>query len=409
MSTLRRAGRGMKGALLVLVALLGTAPMTVADVIRVPEDHAVLQDAIDAAAAGDVIAITGGTHNGVKIDKPLTLVGSASQPPLIRRGLPIFYKTAEPCIDLSTEGRVVLAGLVINTYGAASLLNNPVAIAGDAGELLILHCDVDTYAQPWGYTKSTPAIAVWSDHILIVDSQVRGGQHYYSETTTTIQPSDNSGAGLYANSLSASGLCTVLDSEVRGGHGPIANVVYQSVFSQWHCGDPGGVSGPAVGGAVTLVHGNSVFAAGEAGHAWVYYSGSTPVGMPDEECDLPVAPVFDPADVGNVVELDASTLGLSSGGFVEGQTSVLTLGALENGLLLVGPPDPTAPQVGIAGALYLDGQELSSTPLSLSSPVTRNLTPGPVDPAQWGTVIGLQLYSPATGLTRPVFMAVLAP
>ena len=389
--------RGPVRALAIVTLLLLAAPSQ-AGVIRVPEDHVDLQDAIDAASAGDVIAITGGTHYGVTVDKPLTLVGSASQKPSIEHG---FFSPGStsltPCIRLSTEGVVTLANLTLHTgFNSSSSVFPPPAVSGSCDELRILHCAISS-TNPTGDGYQAPANGMWADceRMLFVDSSALGCEMYFNLGVSQIASVENAGSG-----LSTSGQLTVLDSVLTGADGPFATVH----GTNWQCGQPGGSSGSGAL-AASLAHANSTFTSGVAGAASVNYAAPWS-DQPDEVCDLPVAA---PIVAQSVMEWDASTLALSSGGFVADQTTTVTVGALGNALLLVGPPDVTAPQVGIAGALYLDADQLSITPINAPSQVTRDITPGAFDPEQWGSLVGLQLYSPGTGLTRPVFMAVLPP
>jgi hypothetical protein len=384
--------------LLMLVLTPAALAAPVAEVIRVPEDHAILQDAIDAAAPGDVIAITGGLHDGVTIDKALSLVGSASDRPSIRRGIGAGFQEATPSITLSDAGRVVLAGLEIDPAVGGTWSNNPGAIAGSAAELLILHCEIGAYAQPTGYMLSTPAIGGFFGRMLIVDSVVVGGKLHYDGPTPSIYAGDKGGAAV---STWGGTKLTVLDATIQGADAD--NVVVHG--DDWHCGDPGGDSGPAVLGAPELFSSNAVLASGAGATAFVHHAPPW-FGPYDEICPLPVPP---PLDVASQWEWDASPLAISAGGLVGGQTFSVSFGGLGPLLLLTGPPDLSAPAIGTSGALLLAPGELMIAELDVPAPVTRDVVLGPFEDFQWGQILGLQLYSPATGLTRPAFAAVLPP
>jgi nitrous oxidase accessory protein len=65
---------------LVMASLVGAGtPVTLAETINVPDDHATIQDAIDASEPGDTIIVEGGFHGPVIIDvEGLTLVGDGA-------------------------------------------------------------------------------------------------------------------------------------------------------------------------------------------------------------------------------------------------------------------------------------------------------------------------------------------
>jgi hypothetical protein len=53
----------------------GAARTAEAGILRVPDEFATIQAAVDAAAAGDIVDVGPGSHCGATIDKPVTLVG----------------------------------------------------------------------------------------------------------------------------------------------------------------------------------------------------------------------------------------------------------------------------------------------------------------------------------------------
>ena len=144
-------------ALLAASSLLGT--------IDVPADFPAVQAAVDAAQAGDVILIDGGTYaEAVTIDKAVTLVGRAGPVSTISAGV----AQAGPAIRLQgpASGVVTLCNLTIAVQGdhAHSAIEG-----GGFSELRVMHCDIPAPQV------AEPAVDVAAPITLIVDSTVVGG------------------------------------------------------------------------------------------------------------------------------------------------------------------------------------------------------------------------------------------
>ncbi len=86
MNTLRESIMRSNAVLLVLLAVVGTP--AVAANLSVPGDHATIQEAVDAAAPGDVINVGPGNFAGAAIFKMVTIIGSPGT--IIDEGNPLF-------------------------------------------------------------------------------------------------------------------------------------------------------------------------------------------------------------------------------------------------------------------------------------------------------------------------------
>jgi len=142
-----------------LLALLLTpwlAHTAQAEVLHVPAQFAQLQDAIAAAAPGDVILIQGGTHEDVVIDKPLHLAGHATARPLFTPlewdgSLP-FDTTPAVTLAGPGQGAVTLSAIDFggSTGSVFATQNTPAIEGGGFAELRLLHCDIQapTWVDP---------------------------------------------------------------------------------------------------------------------------------------------------------------------------------------------------------------------------------------------------------------------
>lgn len=200
-------------ALALLLVLAGTSSAQA--VHDVPGDFPSIQEAIDAAAPGDIVLVAGGTHEGpITIDRPLTLMGDPQ--PSIRPRFQVFDFMQPPAIVLagSGSGKVVLVNLSVGgqVNGITTASSSAGIQGGGFAELHLLECRV---AGPFwtlltGQAFGSPALRTSVPRILLQHSSLRGADSANDGCYGNGPPGP---AGIEAPTSSV----VVLDSLVRGG------------------------------------------------------------------------------------------------------------------------------------------------------------------------------------------------
>lgn len=378
------------------ILLVITAPALSAQ-LQVPQDHASIQGAIDAASAGDVILVNGGDHGPFVIDKPLTLIGSASDRPVLRTYSVMEFQSLpapsfDPPVTLAGPGFgvVTLAGFEI---GGDELFweyqdSAPAIGGGGFDGLRVLHCEVA--APEWsnlGNPFFSPGIDVDVAHLLVRDSSVVGGKAgfnggYWMPTLPS------GGAGILST-----GDVDLFDSHVRGGEG-FDNVYDHAVLSgPGVCEDiSDGEGGPGVSTPGVLRVSGSTIEGGPGADVYV--------DKDDVTTFLCQRPDGAPLDVGQMLALDES---LSGDGPLVPLThwTLSSISASSTEAFLVLSLAPSAPVATSVGPLYMPIDALFLLPVatgetSLSFPVRD-------DPALLGATVVIQRYDLSdAALSRPV-------
>ena len=382
-------------ATLATAALLLAAPALVAQ-IHVPGDFDDLQEAIDAAQYGDVIVVTGGDYGPFVIDKPLTLVGSASDRPVLRTYSTMeFQSQPEPSFD----GPVTLAGPGAGTVTIAGFdiggdelfweyQQAPPAIRGGGFDALhVLHCDVAAPAWTnYGNPNAAPGIEVDLPYLLVRDSRVVGGKAGWNGgfDSNTLMPGD---AG-----IESTGDVELFDAHVIGGEG--YDNTYDNYFLPTECSQVNdGKGGTGVVTPGTLRAARSVIEGGPGAEVKV----DDGPGVGAFLCQKEDGEVM---EVGAYVELDDSLQG--SGALVPNSTWTLRSdSASTSSALLLVSVEPVAPQATFAGALYMPPTELWTVPIATGGAVLT--VPVRDDPGLLGATVVIQRYDLSEGtLSRPV-------
>ena len=392
MSPLRSYVRPLVGALLLLLL----APSGLADQIDVPGDYAVLQDAVDAASPGDVIVVDGGEHPSIVVDKELSIVGVAGNPPFLHVDFGVGPLGQDPAVTLDGpgSGRVVLSGVEVGgtAGGVVNGAADPIA-GGGFDELWILHSTVTAteWVNPTGAGFAARAVSVDVGHVLVEDSTIRGGAPISDSVWTD--------AFVYSGgaAISTTGDVSCFDSIVVGGDGLTA-YMFTGIFDPGGCQNLfGGLGGRAVVTPGTLWHANTIFAAGEG--ATISVNGSS---GPEYVCNLPSGPAL---GVGAAITFGSLMLP-PAGGLGPGDTLTLQWISPDTASQLVFSVVPTAPvRVGTAGWLYMDPEFLVIIPVPGAGVVT--LPVATSDPVLTGFPLAFQIYTSAVGLSRPVFATFL--
>ncbi|MFG0316860.1 MAG: hypothetical protein ACF8XB_06280 [Planctomycetota bacterium JB042] len=403
----------MRSLTLTLVLLLtsSASPKTLVVDPNGSGDHTSLQAAIDAATAGDVLQVVGGTYLTITVDKPLTIV---AEPRATIRPAPAFPATLCshcgfvcqcPAVTLAgpgATGTVALVNLEIGGAWDGSFFSNGGngIYGGGFAELHVSRCHVFGAIPEWitGSAKSTQAI------------HVAGSLPLITATASTIEagPSDS----LYYTTPSYSGRAAIdaptstvvlLDSLVRGGD--VASPYILGPGSTLPPGPcpcpsiPDGEGGPGIV-AQTLFEAGSVVLGGKGQDVYDGTTSSTwPLPPFGKQPDGP------PTVVQNHHPLAQDLV--SSGPVALGKPWTLSwLTPSGGGLLFLslaaGVPthDPTA------GWLFLDpAPPLAAVPIA-GGPGYLTLTV-PADPGLLGLTTCLQAYDASYGLSRPVIEVVV--
>ena len=377
----------MRAALLA-ASLLASAPAALAGTIQVPADQPTLALAIQAAAAGDVIVVAGGSHPPITIDKPLTIIGAPQAT--------IFNTVAvgpavPPAITLAGPGGGAVRLENVKTLGAANGLVFATAGSGIAGggfDALEVH-DSSIAPSTWfnltGIGIGAPAIDVSVPLVTIARSFVEGGQ---TQTDACDYAGVPDGAvGVRAQSATV----VVLDSIVRGGRGP--DLCFSPGLCPGNCPCPflGGLGGTGVE-ALRVLRSNSTI---EGGAGQLVQCGDQPTGTQPDGADVLTA---EEIDLGH--ELMAPTPLVTGANFT---LYWFTTGS--PALLAFSTPD--APQlVPGAGWLFATAATLFTTPVPGGTGALNAQVPA--DPNLVGVPLAVQVYDPLTDLTNP-FIGVIRP
>ena len=121
-------------------------------------DFTTIQEAVDAAAPGDIVLVFGGAHDNVTIDRGLTLaavgnamIGKAFEGP--GASLPALRITGLPANEL-----VVLSGFTVFVGGAGA--SSAVEISDTSGAVWFQDCFVDSYGAPSLVADAAATIAI---------------------------------------------------------------------------------------------------------------------------------------------------------------------------------------------------------------------------------------------------------
>ena len=196
------------------------APALGAGEIHVPGDYPSVQDAINAASAGDTIIVQLASTGPLVIDKPLTIVGDPSLK---------LYSGSYPCVSGTWEHPVTLAGpgsgsvalvnVVAVNWPVLGCLFTPAPIVGTGfDELHIVSSNLQApEAGLTGSGQGTPCIEVDVPTVFVVDSVVIGGNDD-DDSAPCYGWFPGSLAG-YPGIDNPTGTVIAMDSEVRGGDG----------------------------------------------------------------------------------------------------------------------------------------------------------------------------------------------
>lgn len=230
--------------LLVLPAALCLAGLAPADVHTVDPigqaDFATIQEAVDAALDGDVILLSGGTHDAFTIDgKSVQIFGTLGATPLILGTLEV--------INLDAADFVLVAGVEILAVRPPNLPPpDAVRLVSNAGEVRFQNCRIDGGDGGFGLLQDAPG----GEAVEILDSArvtfsvctLEGGLGTPNETQCCGGPAGDGGDAVFAMN---SGL-VFYECDLEGGRG----------------GSTG--EQPGDGGTAVRATGGSVFASGTA-------------------------------------------------------------------------------------------------------------------------------------------------
>ncbi len=203
-----------------LAALALAAPAAVAaDVIHVPAEVHDLQQAIDGAAPGDIVVVTGGSWAPIRIEQPIRIVGALGGPkPFLRVPEPGDPGAAAVTLAGPGAGLVVLGNLEIGgeVDGAFFDTAHPAIVGGGFDELVVTDCVIE--AGEWVSTTlpldGAHAIDVDLPLLAVETSLVTGGRgtSALSGLFIAILPAPGDG-------IRCTGRVVVNNSVVAGGAG----------------------------------------------------------------------------------------------------------------------------------------------------------------------------------------------
>ncbi len=369
---LSRSAAGV--ALLVLSARAASAQA----VHDVPGDFATIQEAIDAAADGDVIRVHGGTHEAITIDRPLALVGEPrfSIHPPFDSGF-----RQPPAVQLAGRGGGAVAlcnlevGGPVNGFFASE--SSPGIDGGGFDELHLQDCAVDGpfWVFLTGVGIGSPALRSSIAEILIVDSTLRGSN---TGADSCIHASPAGPVGIQA----PGSVVTLVDSTVDGG-GTLPL-----------CGPGVCPTGGAGGTGIVARETWSIASRIRGGRGALYFpdpSFAAPCGAaPDGLSALGVRRL---SFAGDLKAAGAPRLGDTW------QLSWQTSGA-PSALLVASVARPT-PFESRFGPLFLESASVFLARVSSAGSDSHDLEIPP-DRGLLGRTLAAQVFAPAAGLTRPL-------
>lgn len=392
------ASRFLLGA----ASLLLCAPLLSAQ-LRVPQDFATIQDAIDGAVTGEVILVTGGEHGPFVIDKPLTIIGSDSARPLLRPYNTMEFQSLpapsyDPPVTLAGtgSGTVTLAGLDIGGELWWEYQTSAPAIGGGGfDELRVLHCNVKAPTWPTlGNPFSSAAVDVDVAQLLVRDSVVVGGKAGFNGGWISFDVPVG-GAG-----IRSTGDVQLFDSAVRGGEGFDVTFFDPTSSGPASCDQlSNGDGGVGIVTPGTLHVATSLIEGGPG--ADVHVDDDVTVNF------LCTRPDGELIDVGQSVSMDDDLTG--SGPLVpDTHWTLHSISPSATGGLLMISAQPIPPVASAAGLLYMQPGQFTLAPIGLSAvDVTFAIRD---EPALYGATVVVQRYDFAQGsLSRPVHATLVGP
>jgi len=121
-----------------ILAIGGVATAT-ADTLHVPSDFAQIQNAVDAASAGDTIVVAPGTYIGATITKPVMIFGSSdpAHPSVIDDGPPALATRKAAFVLASGSDGTVISGFTIEGSISKALLIGVYAASSSYSRLFL--------------------------------------------------------------------------------------------------------------------------------------------------------------------------------------------------------------------------------------------------------------------------------
>jgi len=149
------------GTALTLAALL--APAAAAQAVHTVKtdgsgDFLTLQEAVDAAAPGDIVLVFSGFHPNVTVDRGLTLVSMGGA--VIGKALE-GPGTEQPALSITgvpAAEHVVLSGFTVFVGGAGA--GSAIEVSNSAGAVWVQDCFVDSYGSPALTAEAAATIAI---------------------------------------------------------------------------------------------------------------------------------------------------------------------------------------------------------------------------------------------------------
>ncbi len=201
-----------------LLPFLVLATHLSAEVIEVPGDFEGVQDAIDAAQAGDTIVVEFDVWSGpFVITRPLTIVGGSTMPYFRPGGA---GSTGELFVlDGPGKGTVVFSNVIIGAQIGGNFEEGAASITGGGFEALHIYDSV-VQGSPWSDNMSfvrpgVDAIDVSVPLVWIERSEIRGGD---TDNYDAYPHSQGFDAG---HGLVTTGTAVVIDSLIDGGNGTV--------------------------------------------------------------------------------------------------------------------------------------------------------------------------------------------
>lgn len=375
--------------------LTSLAAPAAADQLVVPDDYTWIQQAIDAAAPGDVILVkdSAGALNSqpLIIDKPLTIVGQPFLELEVTECANFPIPNGAVWLDGPGSGTVTLIGLRRENAGFDCPW--PAPFVGGGGFDALHVYDSDLLPASGGQTGSGNAgVAIDADvaRVLVVNSTIRGGSN-----------NDYDCYGMYGDAGTAirlpGGTVVAVDSTITGGQGYYTCCTYcdcPTDLSGWL-----GQGGTGVEAAV-LWSLRSTVEGGEGAMVSAHPSQSSGSGTPC--CQLPSG---DAMIVGQHLVLDGDLL-LGSGPMLQGEDWVLSWELSSPLAQLFWSTAPGGPLSTAHGVVLLDLATLVD--LGPIPGGTGQLTVTiPSDPVIIGGEVVVQAFGVGSGLSQPVLTAVV--